>query len=240
MSAVWHGPAMQLPDAPTPLRQAPMVLRLTGHIARQNKALARAAKAVPKPVTWDWAAPRLMPLLAGPRFDDPEMPLVRHPSGIGPIAEFGVDIGPLFIMVDRPVADRWECTSAQLMERGLRNLRERAAKLRPDQAVTGVMSGRPIRILRDRPIWASSLLMDLDSLTRLFGTHDQLLAAPTTKCLVSLPIDTPGPIAAEIVVDLEASSMEPLFLDPFVLEDGELLWGGDARGDDDDPDDWTS
>lgn len=240
MSAVWHGPAMQLPDAPTPLRQASMVLRLTGHIARQNKALARAAKAVPKPVTWDWAAPRLMPLLAGPRFDDPEMPLVRHPSGIGPIAEFGVDIGPLFIMVDQPVADRWECTSAQLMERGLRNLRERAAKLRPDQAVTGVMSGRPIRILRDRPIWASSLLMDLDSLTRLFGTHDQLLAAPTTKCLVSLPIDTPGPIAAEIVVDLEASSMEPLFLDPFVLEDGELLWGGDARGDDDHPDDWTS
>lgn len=231
--------AMQLPDAPTPIRQASMVLRLTAHIARQNKALARAVKAVPKPVPWDWAAPRLMPLLAGPRFDDPAMPLVRHPSGIGPIAEFGLDLGSLFLMVDRPVAERWECTSAQLMERGLRNLRERAAKLRPEQAVTGVMSGRPIRILQDRPIWASSLLMDLESLTRLFGPHDQLLAAPTTKCLVSLPAGTPWPIAAEIVVDLEASSFEPLFLDPFALENGELVWGGDAR-DDDDLEDWTS
>lgn len=231
---------MDMPDARTPLQQASRVIRMTAHAARQHKALARAVKAVPKPVTWDWAAPRLMPLLARPRFDDPEAPLVRHPSGVGPIAEFGLDLGPLFLMVDQPVADRWECTSAQLMERGLRNLRERAVRLRPEQAVTGVMSGRPIRILRDRPIWASSLLMDRDSLTRLFGTHDQLLAAPTTKCLVSLPIDTPGPVAAEIVVDLEVTSMESLFLDPFVLEGGELLWGGDVRGDDDDPDDWTS
>jgi hypothetical protein len=104
------------------------------------------------------------------------------------------------------------------------------------------MSGRTIRVLQDRPAWASSLLLDLPSIHRLFGTHDQILAAPTTGCLVSLPIDTPTRIAAEIAVDFEGP-LTSLFLDPFVMEDGVLLWADEALGDELDDDDsavWTS
>src|SRR5207249_3157144 len=140
-------------------------------------------------------------------------------------------------------AERWECSSAQLVERSLANLRERAAKIESDQVVAGVMSGRTIRILRDRPSWASSILLDLPSIPRLFGVHDQVLAAPTADCLVSLPIDTPTRIAAEIFIDFEGP-MTSLFLDPFLMEGGVLRWVGNAQRDDLDDDDqvdvWTS
>ena len=189
---------------------------------------------MPNPVPWDWAAPRLMPLLSGPQFDDPDLPIVRLTSELGPAVEFGLDLGGVFLTVDRHVAERWECSSEQLMDRGLANLRERAAKVTPDQVVAGVMSGHTIRILRDRPAWASSILLDLPTIHRLFGTHDQLLAAPTTSCLVSLPLDTPTRIAAEIVIDFEGP-LTSLFLDPFVLEDGLLTWGGNADDEGDEP-----
>jgi len=96
------------------------------------------------------------------------------------------------------------------------------------------MSGRSIRLPMDRPAWASSTLLDRDALARLFGGHDQILAAPTTSTLVSLPFDTPDRVAADIVVDLEGSPLTSLFLDPFVLEGGVLRWVGDARDEDDD------
>jgi hypothetical protein len=218
------------------------VFRVTADVARRQRRLRRAFRSVPNPVPWDWAAPRLMPLLSGPQFDDPDLPLVRVTSDVGPTIEFGLDVGGVFATVDRRVAERWECSSDQLLERGLANLRERAAKVALDQVVAGVISGRTIRTLRDRPSWASSIVLDLPSLQRLFGVHDQLLAAPTTDCLVSLPIDTPTRIAAEIVIDFEGP-LTSLFLDPFVMEGGVLRWVGDTL--DDDPDDdrvdiWTS
>jgi hypothetical protein len=217
------------------------VIKYTAHVARRQKALRRAVRKMPNPVPWDWAAPRLMPLLSGPQFDDPDLPLVRITSAVGPAVEFGLDLGGVFLTVDRMVAERWECSADQLLERSLANLRDRASRIAANQVVTGVMSGRTIRILRDRPAWASSVLLDLPSVHRLFGTHDQILAAPTATCVVSLPIDTPPRIAADIVIDFEGP-MTSLFLDPFVLEDGELIWEGSLIDDDDDDelDRWTS
>ncbi len=221
---------MQIPTAPGPIHIATQALRLTAHVAREQRALKRAIRKMPIPVSWDWAAPRLMPLLSGPKFDDPDLPIVRSATNLGPAVEFGLDLNGIFVIVDQAVANRWECSADQLLDRGLRNLRERAARIDPAQVVGGVMSGRRIRLLRDRPAWASSLILDGGSVTRLFGSHDQILAAPTTACLVSLPIDTPLQIAAEIVIDLEGSARTSLFLDPFVLSDGALIW--DAAKDD--------
>jgi hypothetical protein len=229
-------------DRLRPIRQATQVLRVAAHVARRQRTLERAIRNMPDPVPWDWAAPRLMPLLSGPQFDDPELPIVRMTSELGPAIEFGLDLGGVFLTVDRRVAERWECSAEQLLDRGLKNLRDRAAKIAPDQVVAGVMSGRTIRVLRDRPTWASSTLLDLPTIHRLFGAHDQLLAAPTTDCVVSLPIDTPTRTAADIVIDFEGP-LTSLFLDPFVMEDGTLLWGGDVSADDLDDDcgePWTS
>jgi hypothetical protein len=218
------------------VQQTIQVLRVTAHVARRQRRLRDAFRAMPNPVPWDWAAPRLVPLLSGPQFDDPDLPLVCVTSELGPTVEFGIDLGGVFATVDRRVAERWECSTEQLFERGLANLRDRAAKVAPDQVVVGVMSGRTIRVLRDRPAWASSIVLDLPSVHRLFGAHDQILAAPTTGCLVSLPIDTPTRIAADIAVDVEGP-LTSLFLDPFVMEDGALHWAGGALGDDLDEDD---
>jgi hypothetical protein len=44
-------------------------LRLAAHFVKENRALARAVKKMPRPVPWEWARPRLVPLLAGPRFE---------------------------------------------------------------------------------------------------------------------------------------------------------------------------
>jgi hypothetical protein len=217
------------------VQQTIQVLRVTAHVARRQRRLHHAFRAMPNPVLWDWAAPRLMPLLSGPQFDDPDLPIVRITSELGPAIEFGLDLGGVFATVDRRVAERWECSPDQLLQRGLTNLRDRAARIAPDQVVAGVMSGRTIRVLRDRPTWASSALLDLPTIHRLFGAHDQLLAAPTTGCLVSLPIDTPTRTAAEIAIDFEGP-LTSLFLDPFVMEDGTLRWVGDALGDDDEHD----
>lgn len=211
------------------------VLRFTAHVARRQRALRRAVRNMPNPVPWDWAAPRLMPLLSGPQFDDPDLPLVRLTSALGPAIEFGLDLGGVFVTVDRLVAERWECSADQLLERGLANLRERAARITTDQVVAGVMSGRTVRVLRDKPAWASSILLDVPTVQRLFGTHDQILAAPTTSCVVSVPIDTPSRVAADIVVDFEGP-LTSLFLDPFVLEDGALHWAGSVSDDDLDDD----
>jgi hypothetical protein len=226
------------------VQQTIQVLRVTAHVARSQRRLRDTFRAMPNPVPWDWAGPRLVPLLSGPQFGDPDLPLVRVTSELGPTVEFGIDLGGVFATVDRRVAERWECSADQLFGRGLANLRDRAAKIAPEQVVAGVMSGRTIRVLRDRPAWASSILLDLPSAHRLFGVHDQILAAPTTGCLMSLPIDTPTRIAAEIAIDFEGP-LTSLFLDPFVMEDGALHWAGNELGDDLDEDDdepaiWTS
>ena len=228
-------------DRQEAILQTVQVLRVTAHVTRRQRALSRAVRRMPNPVPWDWAAPRLIPLLSGPGYDDPALPLVRLTSELGPAIEFGLEVGGVFVTVDRLVAERWECSPDQLLERGLANLRERAARIMPGEVVGGVMSGRTVRVLRDKPAWASSILLDLPTVLRLFGDHDQILAAPTTPCLVSLPIDTPSRVAADIVIDFEGP-LTSLFLDPFVLEDGTLHWAGNAEdedgGEDDAPARW--
>ncbi len=188
---------------------------------------------MPKPMPWDWAAPRILPILCGPSFDPPGEALVRVRSELGPMVQFGVDLGGAFAFVDTPVAQRWECTPEQFMDRALLNLHERASHIPEAQVVSGVMSGRSIRVLKDRPKWASSIVLDRDHLFRLFGDHDQIVGTPTMSCLVSLPIDTPPRVIADIVVDFERDAYPRiLWLDPFLIEHRQVTWfPDDAPGD---------
>ena len=200
------------------------MLTVTGEVARETRALQRAVKKMPSPVSWDWAAPRILPILCGPSFDRPGEPLVRARSEVGPMVQFGIDLGGVFTYVDEPVARRWECSRDQLMDRALKNLHDRACRIRETQVVSGVMSGRSIRLLRDRPGWASSLILDPEGLFRLFGDHDQVVGTPTASILLSMPIDTPARIVAEIIVDFERDTMRSLWLDPFVVSDRQIIW----------------
>jgi len=120
------------------------------------------------------------------------------------------------------------------MERSLQNLQRRAARIEITDVRSGVMSGRAIRLLRDRPKWATSLLLVPDELFRLFGSHDQWLGTPTTSVLVSINADAPPPVVAEIVFDFESGALHPLWLGAFGLSDGQIRWCDDATDDDDD------
>src|SRR5258708_27377888 len=90
------------------VQQTIQVLRVTAHVARQQRRLRHAFRAMPNPVPRDWAAPRLMPLLSGPQFDDPDLPIVRVASELGPTIEFGLDLGGVVPTDDRRVAQRCE------------------------------------------------------------------------------------------------------------------------------------
>lgn len=222
---------MRTTDAPG-TRLVKRAFQLTTELAREERALRRAIRTMPKPVPWDWAAPRLLPFLSGPCFDLPDEPLLRTRSSIGPMVEFGLDLGGAFTYVDERVAQRWECTPEQLMARSLDNLAVRAQGIAASDVRTGVMSGREIRLLRGEPKWSTSLLLVPEHLFRLFGDHDQWLGTPTSSILVSLPADTPTAVVADIVVDFERGALHPLWLGVFALSDGRIRWCDDASDDD--------
>ena len=75
-----------------------------------------------------------------------------------------------------------------------------------------------------------------DELKRLFGGHDQVFGAPGRHTLVSFPTDMPTATAADIHVEMEMEELMPLFLLPFAMEDGRLMWSDREFDDDDLPD----
>jgi hypothetical protein len=217
-------------------------VRFVAHVLRERKATERAAKRMPKPVPWDWAMPRLVPLLSGPSIDTPDLPIVRTTAGPGCAIEFGMDVGGAYLLVDARVAERWECRPEQLRDVALANLRRRTRQVSPASLSTGTFSGRIVRMWRG-PRYAASLVLLEDELVRLFGSHDQVLATPSQSFLISFPVDTPGRVLADTVVDLEMGEALPLWFDPFLLHDGHLIWQpADLDGDDSDEERalWTS
>jgi len=202
-------------------------IRLGAAILREERAVRRAARSVPRPVPWEWAEPRLVPLLAGPRLDHEggDEP-VRAIAAPGCAVVFGLDLGRVFPLVDVPIAERWECSPAQLLSVAMTNL-ERRARLVPRTAVTrATLSGHIVQILRRPRGWAASLVLAPEELARLFGPDDIVLAAPGQSLLMGFRTDMPTRLVGDIVVDFEKGEAWPLWLDPFVLADGELSWGG--------------
>ena len=178
---------------------------------------------MPRPVPWDWAASRVLPLLAGPRIDRPGEEIVRAVVEPGCAVEFGLEIGTALPLVDALVAERWECSAEQIRDAAFANLRRRAAELGRAAVTTATFNGRIVRISQARP-WTSSLVLVPDELMRLFGDHDQVIAAPGRSLLVSFATETPVSVVADVIVDLEMGQAHPLMLDPFMLNGARLYW----------------
>jgi hypothetical protein len=202
-------------------------------ILREERSAARAIRRLPKPVTWDWAKPRLVPLLAGPMIDPEGERPVRSVMSPGVTVVFGLDLVAAFPLVDEAVATRWECSTEQISEVAKSNLERWAARLEPRSVRTATMSGHQLRLIQDQPRWASSLVLVPKELRRLFGDHDQVFATPRRDTLLSFKLDIPRRVAGEIVVDFEMGATYPLMLDPFCLADGTLRWGGTEDWEDD-------
>jgi hypothetical protein len=210
------------------------VARTSAAALRRVRAERRAYAAMPKPVPWEWAAPRLIPLLAGPYFDQPGEELVRSILPPGIAVTFGIDLGNgVLPFVDAPVAERWECTPDQICRSAVANLERRALQVEPGAVQSGTLSGHIIRLL-ERPMgWSSSLLLSPTNLVRLFGDHDQLFLAAGHGTLIGMGSDVPSHVARGLVFEYEAMELYPLLLDPFALVGGAVVWGGS----DDYPDD---
>ncbi|MGI8828900.1 MAG: hypothetical protein ACR2I5_03890 [Candidatus Limnocylindria bacterium] len=208
---------------------------------RRVKTERRAYAAMPKPVPWDWAMPRLIPLLAGPYLDHPGESLVLAVLPPGVTVTFGIDLGRgVMPFVDTPVAERWECSPSQICSVAVDNLERRAAQIETSAVRSGTLSGHIVGVLQ-RPAWVSSLLLTTPHLVRLFGAQDQIFVAAGHGTLISLPIDAPSHVASELVIEYEAKEWYPLMLDPFGLEGGVLHWGGAEEYEaDDDDDDWVA
>jgi hypothetical protein len=162
-----------------------------------------------------------MPLLAGPYLgEDPLVTVVGDP---GNAVVFGVEIERTFLLVDRSIAERWEVSDAQLEETARGNLRRRAARLDATSLTHGTLSGRIVRVLENLP-WASSLVLDVDALMRVFGQDDQVFAAPTRGMLLSFSPEAPPHVIAQILEDYERRAARPLLLDPFFLFERRLIW----------------
>ena len=210
-------------------------VRRAARLIRNDRDFIRAARRMPKPVPWEWAKPRLVPLLSGPCDDAPGSAPVRARSALGCWVDFGIDLGGHFPLVDGLVAERWETSPDQLLEASIANIERRAGALATRSVRTAVRSGWIIRIL-DRPKGcASSVLLAPTALRRLFGDHDQFLAAPGRHTILSFPIDMPTATIADIAIDHEMGELMPLFLQPFALVGGELAWAdGPSTADDED------
>lgn len=205
-----------------------VVVRLSAGAVTEQRAIRRAAQSMPRPVPWEWARPRLVPLLAGPRLDQPGEAIVRAVAPIGCAIVFGLDLDGATPLVDELVAERWERSPDQLLYAAMTNLRGRAALVEPAAVTRGTLSGRIVRLLREPPACASSLVLVPDELVRVLGSRDQILAAPGGPTLLSLPVETPPAIVAQIVIDLESQEPYPLMLDPFLMLGGDLVWAGES------------
>jgi len=184
----------------SPVNVIRTIASTSAEVIRRVKTERRAYAAMPKPVPWDWAVPRLMPLLAGPYLDPPGESLVRAVLPPGVTVTFGIDLGRgVMPFVDSPVAERWECSPSQICSVAIENLERRAAQLETSAVVSGTLSGHIVGVLQ-RPAWASSLLLSTPHLVRLFGDQDQIFVAAGHGTLISLPIDAPSQAKSRQVV----------------------------------------
>lgn len=209
-------------------------------VLREHQALRRGIREMPRPVPWDWASSRLIPLLAGPRIDQPGEPMVRVRSDLGPALVFGLDLGGVLPVLDRDVADRWERTPEQVHRTAMDNLRRRAARVAPAAVVEATMSGRVFRLLRHPKGFASSLVLLPAEIERLFGGDEQILVAPASGLLLSFPLDAAEWVVADITAEFEDREPFPLLLEPFLYARGEVHWSPEAPDDEDEDEPWAS
>jgi hypothetical protein len=174
------------------------------------EAVAEAIATIPEGMPWAWAALRTMPAVRGERIafiDDVEADRLGF-AGIGdyPSLELlpgvdvtiGVDVDVVRVTISQAELDAWDMSLEQVLPVAMGNLR-RAVGSWGGGTYDDEYEGVHVRMLAGWPMWASSLVLDAELLTRCFGSEDQLLVAPYTCNLISLPGEVDLDIAADLV-----------------------------------------
>lgn len=187
-----------------------------------------AFSTLPDELTWDWAAPRLIPLFErgyGEGFTgDPMVNVVSHLGvGIG----FGLDFGPVIGRVTQSMAGRWEASVEQIEHAAFRHLADVAATVTRSDLQSVVHRGHFFRVLGKPDGWASSIILAGEAeLIRIFGTRDAIFTLPARNSLLCFGQATPSRALLEVTLQLESMDPHPLQIEPFEMEDGVLSWDG--------------
>jgi hypothetical protein len=195
-----------------------------------------ALSEIPEELSWDWAAPRLMPLFErgygeGVAGD----PMVTSLSELGVGIGYGIDFGPVIGRVTRSMAERWEASGEQIEHAAFAHLADVVAGISRSAVQPAVHHGHLVQALGQPGGWASSVILaGAAEVSRIFGTRDATFTVPARNALLAFGPGTPARAVAEITVQLESMDPHPLELDPFVMEGGVLRWSGLADEDGDD------
>jgi hypothetical protein len=187
---------------------------------------------LPDELSWDWAAPRLIPLFERGYGEgiggDPMVNAVSHLGvGIG----FGIDFGPVFGRVTQSMARRWEASVEQIQHTAFQRLADVAATVNRSDLQSIVHRGYLFRALGTPGGWASSIILAGETeLIRIFGSRDAIFTLPARNSLLAFAPGTPSRAVVEVTVQLESMDPHPLGLDPFWMEDGVLRWEGLDEG----------
>lgn len=193
-----------------------------------NEEIEAAFSGLPEELTWDWAAPRLIPLFERGYGEgvtgDPMINAVSHLGvGIG----FGIDFGPVFGRVTQSMARRWEASLEQIEHAAFQRLADVAAGVQRTDLQSIVHRGYFFRALTAPGGWASSIVLAGEGeLIRIFGMRDAIFTVPARNTLLAFGPGTPSRAVVEVTIHLESLDPHPLGLDPFWLEDGVLRWEG--------------
>lgn len=149
-----------------------------------------AVQAVPPPEDWPALAPMLVPIFQRlrPYFDAfPEPLRVLVPPGIS--ISFAIDIGPALLHVNPELAGKWPVSIAEITERALANVAERAARVPADRVYRHPVGDVPSAWLQSGIGGASTFVLQPRELPRLFGPGPHLFIAPMRDLLIALPAD---------------------------------------------------
>lgn len=202
-----------------------------------GEAIALDLARIPPDLTWEWASAHLVALVRGERiqvvdeetlervgFELPEAYVsLEMPPGVR--VTFSILVGVAGMTVGPSMIERWGVTIEDVAAHALaglrRHVRMTSSRIHVDDTHP---DGITVRSIRDGPWWASSLILLPDELMAIFGSHDQILAAPYSCHLVSVPIDTDLEVVADLldlygIVNPESTLVG---LPAFVLQDGVL------------------
>jgi hypothetical protein len=193
-----------------------------------TEEIEAAFSALPDELSWDWAAPRLIPIFErgygeGVAGD----PMVNTVSRLGVGIGFGIDFGPVFGRVTHTMARRWEASLEQIEHAAFEHLARVAATLSRSDLQSVVHRGHFCRALGTPAGWASSIILAGEAeLSRIFGVRDGVFTVPARNSLLAFGAGTPARAVAEVTFRFESLDPHPLQLDPFWMEDGVLRWEG--------------
>lgn len=187
-----------------------------------------ALRAAPAEIDWDWASRRLIPLFErGYTEGITGDPMVNTVSRLGIGIGFGIDFGPCFGRVTRSMARRWESSIEQIEAAAFAHLAELVPDVTSADLQSVVHQGHLFRALSVPGGWASSIVLaDEAEIVRIFRTRDAAFTCPSRNSLVAFAPGTPARVVGQITAELEAVDPHPLLIDPFVMEDGVMQWGG--------------